>query len=309
MCRSGSKMEVLLSKIKHLVQGVLVLSILLVGFNDCYSMIASDGYFYQKEHSSWTNKNSCSSSFEELINSRSRDDSVISDNVIYNLNYLNTHYLLEDYDDALSPNHSKFMDLNELISEVNNKKREMYCKIEMAIYLKDNFASPLMDSLLKKPLEILDITYSSAMKSFRHDDFKRAKYAFDLIAPYRDSYQKYLESSKELVELLVVEEIPVLADMALPAATITHKGPIAMAFKAGLTAPTDKPGPITRLAKVVTAITIATTKKSPGPIAILAQTLPTAKAPSPGPILTAATGRTVASADILGPIATAAKRK
>jgi len=173
---------------------------------------AGNGYFYQQETLQKTPGKSCSEIFAEIHRGQGEDVG----GVVKSLNALNVQYLLEDYDDALSrdPRKKGYVELDDLLREVGRNKRDIYCKIEMAIYLQshEEFAGPAYDALLSKAFEKLEETYTSAKASLDRGELQRALYAFDLIAPYKDSNRLYQDLSGALQKEEVEEEIVVAAE-------------------------------------------------------------------------------------------------
>lgn len=172
------------------------LLVLLIMFLAEHSFAADNGtqYFFQREASSGE-QSSCEKIMDKLSNSESIDE--LTGEIIYNLKYINIHYLLEDYDDATKAGRNKkYVNLNDLKDEIKARKRDIYCRVEFAIHISKQppvVTSPYQD-FIDSALEKIDDTYKSAQKSLKKKNYERARYAFDLIAPYRDSYDKHLET-------------------------------------------------------------------------------------------------------------------
>lgn len=215
------------------------------------SSFAADVFFYQKLEEQRAYRNSCAQIFSDIRQGKPEDVG----GVVRNLKYINVDYLLRDYDNALSSDTRKhYVDMDTVRREVETTKRELYCRIELAIYMKEHprFAGPVYDGLLDEAYAKLEKTYVSAQKSLEQENFARALYAFDLIAPYRDAYQRMLVAKAKLA--VPVEEPPAEVASGEPGAG-APAGPITQALRAELQTalvanPDEPPGAIARAAQV-----------------------------------------------------------
>lgn len=262
MVKRHLKQNFSLPHVAVFMQWLIVLSVLLVAANNSYSQDRRQGYFYLQENVSGNPVNSCAKIFSEIIKGRAEDVG----GVVRSLKSINVQYWLEDYDNALSTDRRKinYLKLDDLLTEVAENKGSIYCQIELAIYMKNHasFKHTVYDKLLNEAFQKLDSTYSSALDSFERGDFARASYAFDLIAPYRDSQQRYLQASnnhtEESTEKIVA--VPEKTKPTLPALKIKSSsgtGPIAIAVDAMINradakegAAETKPGPIALAARL-----------------------------------------------------------
>jgi len=211
-------------------------------------------YFYLNEPVSGQDRNSCAQLFADMRKGKPEDIG----GIIRNLKYINVDYLLRDYDNSLSSDSRKnYLKYDDLIREVEATKREVYCKVELAIYMRNHpqFAGPVYDQLLDEAFLKLEETYASAEKSLKRGEIERAIYAFDLIAPYKDAYKKFLDASDRSRELS--------GETAVAAADVK-----------GETEPSKPPaeaGPIERAASVPNLAPEDTVRSGAGPIAVAAR--------------------------------------
>lgn len=158
---------------------------------------AEEPFFYQKLEERGDYRNSCAKIFTDIRQGKPEDVG----GVVRNLKYINVDYRLRDYDNALSSDPRKhYVDLETVRREVEETKRESYCRIELAMYMKGHpqFAGPVYDELLEDAYVKLEATYASALKSLEQEDFARALYAFELVAPYKDAYRRALVAQAKL---------------------------------------------------------------------------------------------------------------
>ncbi len=177
----------------------------------CFAADTDAQYFFEREAASG-NQSSC----EKIMGKMNRGESLdtLTGDIIYNLKYINIHYLLEDYDDATKPgSQKKYVNLDDLRTEIEAQKRDIYCRIEFTIRLNKQPAkvTSVYQDFIGSALEKIGDTYKSAQKSLDKKSYERAMYAFDLIAPYQDSYSKYLETAAILTptsppEMLVADK-------------------------------------------------------------------------------------------------------
>lgn len=224
------------------------------------SAAASDigkDYFYLQEAAPDNLRNTCSSVFDAIAEGKEGDVGVI----VRSLKTINVTYLLDDYDNSLGTDRrKKALKLEDLLAEVEKNKRAIYCKIELALYLeKQNYGhDPVYGDLLSDAFMALDEVYSAAQKSLAQENFARASYAFDLIAPYKDAYQLHLQSAESRKANSVVKspappatnESGTAVDRLVTAAAA---GPITLAVAAAQNRPitkvADPSGPIALAAK------------------------------------------------------------
>lgn len=243
------------ANVASIVQWLIVLAVLLFAAGPALCLDRKNDYFYLQEVSRESSGKSCADIFTEIVAGKEEDVG----GLIKSLKSLNVHYLLEDYDIALYPGLRKnYLKLDDLRKEVAENKREIYCRIELAIYMKNNdsFRGPVYDELLNEVFLKLEKTYSSAMSSYRNEDFARAFYAFDLIAPYNDSDAMRLEVSNKF-EGTAAENLAMLPGK-------TQSNLVAEAVE-----PADGAGPITLAA--FTRPEMGTVETQPGAIALAAK--------------------------------------
>ncbi len=161
---------------------------------------AEPTYFYLREPLVEDSLGSCASIFDAIRAGKGEDVG----GVVRSLKTINVAYLLDDYDNVLTPDRRKknYLTYEGLQKEVAAYKRELYCRIELALYLEQDaaFAGPVYDELLREAMRELDTAYASAKSSFAKEQFERAAYAFDLIAPYRDAYEMFIAAQNRLEE-------------------------------------------------------------------------------------------------------------
>jgi hypothetical protein len=170
--------------------------------------VGEQGYFYQQEART-AERSSCEIIFSKLEQNQSIDDMI--GELIYNLKYINIHYLLEDYDDATRPGAQKrYVNKDDLELEVMTNKRDIYCRVELAMHLSKQPQTVVLgiEDFIEDAVEKIDATYQSAQKSFDKKDYERALFAFDLIAPYKNADQKHLETAKILAPAVKVATKP-----------------------------------------------------------------------------------------------------
>lgn len=222
----------------RLAQIMTMLSVVLLWMAFSCSAEEQQNYFYQNEPLHETARKSCSDVFEELVVGSAEDVGEI----VRNLKSINVHYLLEDYDNSLSSDIRKrnYLTLDGLAREVEENKRGVYCRIELAIYMRQDasFRSPVYDMLLDEAFMKIDQTYASAMASLKKEHYARALYAFDLIAPYSDSHKMYMQVAQTL-EALSVENVVEIAKADAEFATdgpeaATEVGPVTMAVSGNM---------------------------------------------------------------------------
>ncbi|SHJ90566.1 hypothetical protein SAMN02745165_03508 [Malonomonas rubra DSM 5091] len=184
-----------MKQISLFLPALLLLSSLLPAF----SAAAEQDYFYLREKQNSAYRNSCAQVFDDIRNGKEADVG----GVIRLLKNLNVDYRLRDYDNAITPRTRQvYVGYDDLIKEVAANKQEIYCKIELAQYMrgKSEFSGPIYDLLLDAAFEKLEETYTKANTSLSSGDFERAIYAFDLIAPYADSYRLFLLAGDKQLE-------------------------------------------------------------------------------------------------------------
>lgn len=241
-----------------------LITIILLSFGSVYSYAVekSSNYLYQMQVGKKAARNSCTEIFSALHEGRGEDIG----GIVRNLRSINVHYLLEDYDNALSTDQRNkgYLTIEQLRQEVAADKRGIYCRIELAIYLRDHegYAGPAYDFLLDEAFHKLEETYASAMESMNEGNLDRAAYAFDLIAPYRDARQQLRLVAEKIaaqVDLAVAEssaeEMP---ESVTQVEVVGDAGPIAqaaadadlempVAVEDGPIARASRPGPVTEV--------------------------------------------------------------
>lgn len=216
------------------------------------NVLAAETFFYQKLEERRDYRNSCAQIFTDIRQGKAEDVG----GIVRNLKYINVDYRLRDYDNALSSDPRKhYVDLDTVLSEVEATKRESYCRIELAMYMKKHqqFSGPVYDQLLEEAYVKLEGTYASALKSLEQEDFARAQYAFDLIAPYKNAYQQFLVAKIKLASPVAEQT----AEVAVGEGKKDSKGPagpIALALaeelQADIVASEEVSGAIARAAQV-----------------------------------------------------------
>ena len=209
---------------------IIVHCLLLISAGSAHSQESAKDYFYLQEEELNSSRNSCANIFGAL--KKGTED---VGGVIKSLKAINVNYLLGDYDNSLSSDRRKvnYLKLDDLMREVEENKREIYCRIELAIYMKndDSFAGPAYDMLLAEAFLKLEETYASAQKSLQREDIARAIYGFDLIAPYHDSYEMSLKAATMLQESSgeKIATITDAEDQTAESVSVKTLGPIAVA--------------------------------------------------------------------------------
>ncbi len=187
-----------LTQIKRILQAIGLLILLMAGNGLALAAERPGDFFYQQEPAGTSSQQSCSALFGAILSGQQAD----AGGIVKNLRYINIHFLLEDYDNSQSPDprKNKHFKVDQLLREIATAKREIYCRVELALYMKgkEKYKGPVYDQLLTKALEVIEKTYASAEQSSSLKNYQRAKFAFDLIAPYKDSYQKYLAADRQL---------------------------------------------------------------------------------------------------------------
>jgi len=232
-------------------------------------VFAEETFFYQTLEERGDYRNSCAQMFTDIRQGKPEDVG----GVVRSLKYVNVDYQLRDYDNALSADPRKhYVDIDTVRSEVDATKRELYCRIELALYLKNHpqFAGPGYDELIDAVYLKLEKTYVSALKSLEHGDFARALFGFELIAPYKDAYQQILVAKAKLAGPPPELAAEATAGKDGAATDATAGGPIAQALATELLTEgtpaksIDEPGAIA-LALQVGAITAAVASGAVGP--------------------------------------------
>lgn len=246
--------------------GLISIVLLVFGSGFGHALEEETDYLYQRQATQQGARNTCAEIFSALHEGRGEDIG----GIVRNLKSINVHYLLEDYDNALSKEQRKkgYLSIEQLRQEVAVGKQGIYCRIELAIYLRDHeeYAGPAYDFLLDEAFRKLDQTYASAVESLEEGNLDRAAYAFDLIAPYKDAQQRLrlvAEKIAEQVSLATVEPAEAVPQDLPPADVVGDAGPITLAAgDADLEMPVAvEEGPIARAAR-------------PGPVSsLLAQEL------------------------------------
>jgi len=161
---------------------------------------AGQTYYYLQEPVAKESRDSCASIFDTIHAGKEED----AGGVVRSLKSINVAYLLDDYDNVLTSDRRKqnYLTYAGLLKEVSALKRELYCRIELALYMEQDaaFAGPVYDGLVSEAMQELDTVYTSAKSSYDKEQFERAAYAFDLIAPYRDSYEMFIAAAEHLKE-------------------------------------------------------------------------------------------------------------
>ena len=182
---------------------VTVLLIIFSTFGHADAAAEQGDYFYLQESATEDFPSSCAKVFADIRAGQEEDVG----GVVKCLKTINVTYLLDDYDNVLTTDRRKqnYLTYEALLAEVAANKRESYCRIELALYMKNHqaFAGPVYDELLQEAFEKLDETYAEALRSFKNEQFARAAYAFDLITPYHDAYQMQLKAVSRLEEKAV----------------------------------------------------------------------------------------------------------
>lgn len=294
-----------------LVRLILVLSVMLVAPSAAYA--GTEGYFYLKENPQKSNESTCSDIFAVVVRGKKQEKGKVAGGIIGSLTYMNVDYLLDDYDHVVQAGRGKkYLKIADLTQEVQASKREIYCRIELAMHMKNDpdFDRLIYKKMLDNVFNKLDKTYQAAATSFKHEDFARASYAFELIAPYKDAYERYLQSSQKVTTRVVT------AAAAAPAEIESMPGkqnPAAISGQPSSIAALKQPPPeIATLGSISMAASLelpsneapAATRKT-GPI-VAAVRKAAMDAFKVGPITLAVIAGSTDEADRIGPIAAAA---
>lgn len=235
-----------LARTKIILQAIGLLVFLLIGCAQSQAAERPRDFFYQKEPLGSGSRQGCSELFGAILKGKK----AAGGGIVKNLRYINIHFLLEDYDNSLSsdPRKNKHLKTDDLLAEIAASKREIYCRVELALYMseKESFQSPVYDQLVSSALDILQKTYASAEQSVSLKNYERAKFAFDLIVPYKDAYQKYLDADQQLQAATEVStEQSSKGDNPAKSPVSGATGPVALAVLAKPVAELMEAGPDT----------------------------------------------------------------